>query len=403
MSLSWTAAAALAQLLDGLNAQFESLGQWVFFKLIFEHLDHEIVVFRDEMMHRMTSVIGAIAATLATMWIVTQGYRIMTGQSRESMMSLLVSSLRAFLILTAATSATFVTGSIHTTLSHDLPRAIGNIVTGSDKDPAEVIDSGLTNMQLAMAAIDALPALDSPAIKDDKDRALLMTGIGVAGPAVIGGALLMMYKFAIALFIGFSPLFILSLMFERTKSMFARWLQYGLGTMFSMAVLSFTVTVAMKMVAAVAANFATQYLTMMALGAGDSPGVNTMALQQGGLGIFLTVLILSVPPMASSFFQGALGNFVPQSIFGANSAASRQESPGSHQSNRYQQGAPGGSANQQRIEQNQHTNQSISNASLGSGKRTSEQTDVHAKDRSSPIDPPKDKIKNTENRRPEDS
>ena len=159
-------------------------------------------------------------------------------------------------------------------------------IIGSDKDPAEVIDSGLTKMQLAMAAIEALPALDSPAIKEDKDRALLLTGIGVAGPAVIGGALLMMYKFAIALFIAFSPLFILSLMFERTKSMFARWLQYGLGTMFSMAVLSFTVTVAMKMVAAVAASFATQYLTMMALGAGDSPGVNTMALQQGGLGFF---------------------------------------------------------------------------------------------------------------------
>lgn len=328
MSSSWTIAAALPQLLDGLTAQFESLGQWVFFKLIFDHLDHEIVVFRDNMMHRMTSVIGAIAATLATMWIVTQGYRIMTGQSREPMMSLLVSSLRVFLILTAATSATFVTGSIHTTLSQDLPRAIGGVVVGKDKDPAEIIDSGLTNMQLAMAAIEALPSLDNASIKDDKDRALLMTGIGVAGPAVIGGALLMMYKFAIALFIGFSPLFILSLMFERTKSMFGRWLQYGLGTMFSMAVLSFTVTVAMKMVAAVAASFATQYLTMMALGAGDSPGVNTMALQQGGLGIFLTVLILSVPPMAASFFQGALGNFMHYSAFGANSAPSRPETPG---------------------------------------------------------------------------
>ncbi|WP_394537849.1 type IV secretion system protein [Lysobacter enzymogenes] len=131
----------------------------------------------------------------------------------------------------------------------------------------------------------------------------MLTGIGVAGPAVVGGALLVMYKFALALFVGLGPLFILALMFDQTKSMFARWLQYGIGTMFSLAVLSFTVTVAMKMVGAVAANFAAQYMTMMALGAGDSPGVNTMALQQGGLGIFLTVLILSVPPMASSFFQ----------------------------------------------------------------------------------------------------
>jgi len=69
-------------------------------------------------------------------------------------------------------------------------------------------------------------------------------------------------------------------------------------------------------------------MTMMALGAGDSPGVNTMALQQGGLGIFLTVLILSVPPMASSFFQGVLGNFMHYSAFGANSAPSKPETPG---------------------------------------------------------------------------
>ncbi|QWP76226.1 type IV secretion system protein [Lysobacter sp. K5869] len=328
MSELCVAACSLFDLLDGLSAQFESLGQWIFFKTIFDHLDHEILVFRENMMHRMTSVIGAVAATLATMWIVAQGYRIMTGQSREPLMGLVVGSLRAFLIVTAAGSATFVSGNIYTTLGHDLPRSIAVVVTGRDEDPAETIDDGLTKMQLAMAAIDALPALDNAAIKEDKDRALLMTGIGVAGPAVMGGALLMMYKFAVALFIGLSPLFILSLLFERTKPMFGRWLQYGIGTMFSMAVLSFTVTVAMKMVAAVAANFAAQYLTMMALGAGDSPGVNTMALQQGGLGIFLTVLILSVPPMASSFFQGALGNFTPQSIFGANAAANSSSQSG---------------------------------------------------------------------------
>ena len=111
--------------------------------------------------------------------------------------------------------------------------------------------------------------------------------------------------------------------------MFTCRLQHDLGTTLSLVVLSFIVTVAMKMVAAVAASFATQYLTMMALDAGDSPGVNTMALQQGGLGVFLTVLILSVPPMASSFFQGALGNFMHYSAFGANAAPAKPETTGS--------------------------------------------------------------------------
>ncbi|ROU05338.1 hypothetical protein D9T17_19645 [Lysobacter enzymogenes] len=36
-------------------------------------------------------------------------------------------------------------------------------------------------------------------------------------------------------------------MFDQTKSMFARWLQYGIGAMFSPAVLSFAVTVTMTM------------------------------------------------------------------------------------------------------------------------------------------------------------
>lgn len=34
-----------------------------------------------------------------------------------------------------------------------------------------------------------------------------------------------------------------------------------------------------------------------------------MAMQQGGLGLILTVLIVTAPPMAASFFSGVLGQF----------------------------------------------------------------------------------------------
>jgi type IV secretion system protein VirB6 len=40
-----------------------------------------------------------------------------------------------------------------------------------------------------------------------------------------------------------------------------------------------------------------------------------MAMQQGGMGAILTMLIVSAPPMAAVFFQGMMGNFNPYSAF----------------------------------------------------------------------------------------
>jgi type IV secretion system protein VirB6 len=49
------------------------------------------------------------------------------------------------------------------------------------------------------------------------------------------------------------------------------------------------------------------------LGGGES--VTSMAMQQGGLGLILTTLIVSAPPIAAILFQGTLGNFSPYNAF----------------------------------------------------------------------------------------
>jgi type IV secretion system protein VirB6 len=43
----------------------------------------------------------------------------------------------------------------------------------------------------------------------------------------------------------------------------------------------------------------------------DAESLSTLALQQGGIGLLLTTLIISLPPMAAMFFQGTLGGFSP--------------------------------------------------------------------------------------------
>ena len=40
-----------------------------------------------------------------------------------------------------------------------------------------------------------------------------------------------------------------------------------------------------------------------------------MAMQQGGIGLLLTLLLVSVPPIAANFFQGALGAASTYNVF----------------------------------------------------------------------------------------
>ncbi|AAM37456.1 Type IV secretory pathway, VirB6 component [Xanthomonas citri pv. citri] len=134
----------------------------------------------------------------------------------------------------------------------------------------------------------------------------------MAGPGVVAGSMLLLNKLAMALVVGFGPLFILCLLFQATKSLFSKWLLYGLGTVFSLSVLTFTVSLATKVVGAVGAAFVAKW----AMNGFTGEGISSMALQQGGLGLVLTTLIITAPPMAAAFFQGTLGQFTAYSALG---------------------------------------------------------------------------------------
>jgi type IV secretion system protein VirB6 len=110
-------------------------------------------------------------------------------------------------------------------------------------------------MQLAMGSIDAIQVEGEETLDSAKTRVLWFAGFGTGGPAMTAGAMLLLNKIAMALFIGLGPLFVLYLLFEQTKSMFSKWLFYGIGTVFSLAVLSMLVGPSLKMVTAVAAAF----------------------------------------------------------------------------------------------------------------------------------------------------
>lgn len=305
----------------------DGIGQWVFFQLIFRFLDGEIETFRHNLMTGLIEWILTFGILMVTIWIIFQGWLIVTGRSREPMMSLVTQSMRVVLITLLASSFTFAGEDIADLLGNTLPRAVTGLVSVDEADPAEQIDQNLALMQLTTSLMDGYAAsAGADAWQEEIRKATTMSTLGVAGPAVIGGALLLTYKVALALFVGLGPLFIMTLLFNSTKGMFSKWLNYGIGTIFSLAVLSFMVAVAMKMVGVVALAMYVKYQIVMQ-GAGVTEGINSVAMQQAGLGVILTVLLIATPPIAAMFFSGTLANFSAYSQFGQAQARDAQGNP----------------------------------------------------------------------------
>lgn len=322
-----------------LAPKVQSIGDFFFFRYVLKYLRSEVQDFGISLMTNVMKWVGGVALTLMVIWIMVQGYRIVTGRSRDSMMHLVTNSLRATLIVTIATSMSIFGGRLHDVLTEDVKNEINYVITGQLGGPEAKIDENLQYMQMALSSIDALDVVSDTTIDSAKTRALWMTGFGTGGPALIGGAMLLLYEVALALFIGLGPLFILCLLFDQTKQLFSRWLYYGIGTMFSMAVLSAMVSIATKMVTKIAiafwaSNALGQFVT------GEMDGISSQALQSGGVGVILTVLIVSAPPMAAMFFQGALGSFLPYSQIGAASSPATTRSGNGHPPGSYAQSWP---------------------------------------------------------------
>lgn len=355
----------------GYAVRVQSIGDFVFFRLILDFLHDRIAKFGIELMGNMMSWVGGIALILMTLWVLIQGFRIVTGRSRDSMMVLVTNMARAALIVSVATSMAMFGTSLQDFLNKDVKGLITHVVTGNDEKPEDQIDRSLAWMQVALSSIDGIKVLDDPGLQSDKTRAQWFIGMGTGGPAVTAGSMLLLYEVALALFIGLGPLFILCLLFDQTKQLFQKWLFYGIGTMFSMAVLSAMVSIALDMVIRVSASFWTTALANKYL-LGDlasSDGMTSQAMQQGGMGLILTTLILTAPPMAAMFFQGTLGGFSAYSQIGGSPVAAQPgpqgQPPGSYtppQTTNANDHSSGSSTSQ-------HVGRTVSQTSQDSGSR----------------------------------
>jgi len=342
-------------LLDFIPLQ-AGLPSFVFFHEINSFIDDELIhEYLPNLGTRVIRVLGGIGVLILTLWIMIQGYRIVTGTSRESMMALVVGALRATFIVGIALGLGASFGSIYGTVTDGLSSTINETMTGdADGEGAyENIDRTLAILQAALVVVDSVDSTYDEETREQKDRTLALITAGLGLPAITAAAAIMLNKFAIGLVLALGPLFILCLLFEQTRPLFHKWLLYGIGAIFSMAVLTVTVTLALDMVIAVGMAFWVSSM-IPGVGAPGSENVTSMAMQQGGLGLILTTLIVSAPPIAAMLFQGTLGQFSPYNAF------QPQPQPGSP-------GNPGGTMGSYQYTPTPVTNGAMNTQSVSAG------------------------------------
>lgn len=294
------------------------LGDFLYYALIYKFVQYEIRSMGPDILARFAGVAVTVALTLMTIWILFQGYRILTGQSRDSLAAFAMTTAKtAFIIMFASTMSLFGQ-DIHTLMTDDLNEAIVELVTGEDnKSAAEMIEENMAFAQVALYSIDTVKIQNNGdmTINSEKTRAMWMAGFGAAGPAVTAGVILLMFEVAIALFIGFGPFFVLCLISDKTSSLFWKWLWYGIGTLFALGVFAAMTAIALKVMGAVTLSFWGSALLGGLFNANLTEGFTSVAIQQGGIGLLLTLLLVSVPPIAANFFQGALGAASTYNVF----------------------------------------------------------------------------------------
>ncbi|CTP91223.1 TrbL/VirB6 family protein [Xanthomonas graminis] len=272
--------------------------------------------------------VSVIAMTAVTLWVMLAGYRIATGQSRESAMATMVKATKIVVILGIASVVGANGAMLHKTMTENLDQEIHGLFTGdAGTSAADAIDENLAYTQLALAAVDVVRVSPTdPESLDKKNKALFMAGFGAASPAMAAGAMLLLFKFTMAFLIGVGPIFILALMFDQTKDLFKKWLFYVIGTLFSMSMLSVVSAMVLKLSTKVAiALWASKSINGL-LGT-DTEGLSSQALQQGGIGLLLTVLIVTMPTVAAALWQGNMGTFMAYSAFSPGASPGPQGQP----------------------------------------------------------------------------
>lgn len=292
---------------------FTDIATLFFFSAIRDYLRDELHHFVDKGLFGMAGFMGFLAMTLVTLWIMIQGYRIMTGTSKEPLMAFLINAARIMVIVFIASNGTIYNEVVRENFNN-ARQALSEAILGNSGDVYDQIDKNLEKLQVILTGINAITTgVDSAGSSEDTDLTLIMTAsaFGTGAPAIVAGGVSLLNEIAFSLAIVFGPMFMICFLFEQTKQLFWNWVKYciavGASTVIISAMTAITLKISYEYAKAIIAG---SFLDILLTGGGNAQSLAATAMTQGGLGLILSTLLVAVPPMVMQFFSVNLGGAV---------------------------------------------------------------------------------------------
>ena len=191
----------------------------------------------------------AVGTVMLTIWFMWQGYRLATGQSRDSMQAFLMRAISVITILSLAQGMTLFGQELSTLIIDDLRNSIASVITGDNyRDPADMIGKVITQMLILQTALDVYQANGGAAASNISMANFLnfCTGLSQTLPALIAGGLMLLNEIALHLCLVVAPLCILAYVYEPTRFIFVNWLKFTIATLFSMVIISVVTVIALR-------------------------------------------------------------------------------------------------------------------------------------------------------------
>ena len=286
-----------------------------------DYLYARIGYFTEVVLSKNLNLALTMVLALLTLWIMVQGYLIVTGRSQEGLKGFIFNLGKNYVVIAIALGVSLGSSFSVRVLTDNLANGISQVMHGSNDFGSEClteqtsyitgckIDLNLKTTQLVLSSLSAIDTADDDHLEDKLSEAKWFAGVGTAGPAVVAGTMLIMYRIAISLFVGFAPIFILCLLFKRTAPLFQKWLYFGLATIFSSVLLGVMAEISMDLVGNLFGGAAAGKFVATIIGEGGTTGIMETVTQQLGLGLMLSTLLITVPPMAGMWFNGVMATY----------------------------------------------------------------------------------------------
>ncbi|WP_455028238.1 type IV secretion system protein [Neisseria sp.] len=286
-----------------------------------DYLYARIGYFTEVVLSKNLNLALTMVLALLTLWIMVQGYLIVTGRSQEGLKGFIFNLGKNYVVIAIALGVSLGSGFSVRVLTDNLANGISQVMHGNNDFGSEClteqtsyitgckIDLNLKTTQLILSGLSAIDTADDDHLEDKLSEAKWFAGVGTAGPAIVAGTMLILYRIAIALFVGFAPIFILCLLFKRTAPLFQKWLYFGLATIFSSVLLGVMAEISMDLVGHLFGGAGAGKFVATIIGEGGTTGIMETVTQQLGLGLMLSTLLITVPPMAGMWFNGIMASY----------------------------------------------------------------------------------------------